>query len=454
MATTAAHPTAASPPPDTTTPAAAPPYAWYVVVLLLFAYSLSFLDRQILVLMVDPIRRSLGISDTQFSLLHGLAFALFYTFLGLPLGRLVDRVNRRNMIVVGIASWSVMTLACGFARNFPQLFLARMGVGVGEAALSPGAYSIIADYFPKHRVARALSVYALGIAFGIGVALIFGGYLVDVATRAGNITILGFGPFEPWQVVFLIVGLPGIVYAALVSTIREPVRRETVAGGSAVPLPAVARFVADRGRLFFCFLLGLSILTAVEHGLLGWTPAYFERVHGWSPGHLGLRLGLVYLVLGAAGLYAGGLVAERFDRRGRTDGTMLAIVIGTLGCLPFAILAPLAANPWASLGLYAGYLFFVMMPWGPASAAIQAIAPNEMRGQLSALYLFSINIIGLGIGPTFTAYLTDHIFGGGTGVRYSLATTAAVLIPVSGVLLLAGLAPFRRAVASARAWSG
>ncbi|MGQ0641149.1 MAG: spinster family MFS transporter [Gemmatimonadaceae bacterium] len=445
-------PTQHAPEPTATT--ATSKYSWYVVVLLLFAYSLSFLDRQILTLMVDPIRRSLNISDTQFSLLHGLAFAVFYTLLGLPLGRLADRVTRRTLIVAGVAGWSFMTMACGFARNFPQLFLARMGVGVGEAALSPGAYSIIADYFPKQRVARALSVYGFGIPLGIGVALMFGGYLVDLATNAGPITILGLGPFEPWQLVFLAAGAPGMVYAVVLATIREPRRRETIAGGAGVPLRTVTRFLADRGRLFVCFLLGLSILTAASHGTLAWVPAYFGRVHGWSASQLGLWLGLAYMTCGTLGLFAGGLIAERLEGRGRVDGTLRAAMVGACGALPFAAAGALAPSPWLSLVAYAAYQFFMMMPWGVASAAIQLIAPNEMRGQISALYLFSINIVGLGLGPTIVALLTDGVYGGGAGVRYSLVTVAAVLIPASAIFLGAGLAPFRRAVAQAQAWSG
>jgi MFS family permease len=202
-------------------------YAWYVVGVLTFVYIFSFIDRQILNLLVRPIRRDLGISDTQMSLLMGLSFAVFYTLFGIPLGRLADSKSRRTIIAGGFALWSLFTAGCGLARNFGQMLLLRMGVGVGEAALSPAAYSIITDYFPPQRRATAISVYSMGIYLGSGLAFIIGGTVAGLASQQELWQVPLVGATRPWQVVFFLVGLPGILLSLLLYTVREPLRRGT-----------------------------------------------------------------------------------------------------------------------------------------------------------------------------------------------------------------------------------
>ncbi|MBL8631225.1 MAG: MFS transporter, partial [Rhodospirillaceae bacterium] len=197
-------------------------YAWYVVGVLVLAYTVSYIDRTILTLMVKPIRETLQISDVQISLLHGLAFAIFYTVLGVPIGWLADRVNRTKVIAVGIFVWSLMTAACGLSRSFWQMFMARVGVGVGEAALSPAAYSLLNDYFKADRRTLAISIYATGVYIGSGLALIVGGGVIAVTP---SLELPFVGHMEPWQVVFLAVGLPGLVVAVLMKTVKEPLRR-------------------------------------------------------------------------------------------------------------------------------------------------------------------------------------------------------------------------------------
>lgn len=425
-------------------------YAWYVVFLLFLAYTLSFIDRQILTLMVDPIKRDLALSDTRFSLLHGLAFALFYTFLGLPIGRLADRADRRRIIAVGVATWSMMTVACGLARNYGQLFLARMGVGVGEGALSPAAFSMLADLFRKERLGRAISIYTIGIAVGSGLALLVGGYVIASVEQSGPIMLPLLGTLQPWQQVFILVGLPGIPVSLLILVLREPRRRE-VSKPSAT-LREVLAFILARKRLFICFLLGLSLATAMSHGVLGWAPAYFMRVHLWSPQQVGLYYGLGVLLAGSTGLLTGSWCTERWMRQARTDAPLRTAALGIGLCAPLGIAAPLCANPETALVLFTLLQFVYMMPWGVVGAAIQMVAPNEMRATLSALYLFSINIIGLGLGPTFVAALSDRVYGG-QGVGYSLATAAAVLVPIATALLIAGFKSYRTAFETARAWS-
>jgi MFS family permease len=434
-------------------------YAWFVVVVLLGAYTLSFIDRQILTLMVGPIRASLGITDTQFSLLHGLAFAILYTFLGLPFGRLVDRSSRRAIAAAGVFGWSLMTALCAVARSFPQLFLARIGVGIGEATLSPAAYSLLSDYFPPCRRTRALSVYALGISGGAGLAYMAGGAVVDLAARAETYVLPLLGPLQPWQVVFLIVGIPGMLFALLVAFIREPARRNlsamvtaTAAAPAAPELAGTWKFLAAHKATFTMLFTGLAFMTALSHGVFAWVPTYFIRHFGWTPGEFGLTFGALVLTLGSAGIVCGGWLAEHFESRGRSDATMRVAAIGSTLSVPLAFLAPLQGSAAAAIVAFGLVQFFIMMPWGVAGAAIQAVTPNEYRGQLTALYLFSINLIGLGLGPTVVALFTDHVFRSDAAIGWSLAATVLVFGPAGCVLLWCGLRAFRASAMSARAW--
>jgi MFS family permease len=388
-------------------------------------------------------------------LLHGLAFAVFYTLLGLPIGRLVDRSSRRAVIAVGVFAWSLMTTACGLARTYPQLLAARIGVGAGEAALSPAAYSLLSDYFAPHRRARALSIYALGISAGAGLAYMLGGTVVDLVASADARHLPLLGTVDAWQLVFLAVGMPGMVFAVLFLLIREPARRNLsdVAPGAHMPTVAnTVRFVVERRATFGCLYLGLGLMTALSHGVFAWVPTFFIRHFAWTPGRFGLVFGALVLTLGSAGIAFGGWLAERFERRGFSDGTMRAAAIGSTLSVPFAALAPLLGSPAASVAAFGIVQFLIMMPWGVAGAAVQAVTPNEYRGQLTALYLFSINLIGLGLGPTVVALFTDLLFRSDAAVGGSLSATVLVFGIPGCALLWTGLRLVRESAALARVW--
>ncbi|MCB2107376.1 MAG: MFS transporter [Rhodobacteraceae bacterium] len=430
-------------------------YAWYVVGVLVLAYTVSYIDRTILTLMVGPIRATLGISDVQISLLHGLAFAIFYTVLGLPLGWLVDRANRTKIIAAGIFVWSVMTAVCGIARNFGQMFLARVGVGIGEAALSPAAYSMINDYFRPRRRTLAISIYATGVYIGSGLALVVGGGVIAV-TPALDLPMAGH--LEPWQVVFLAVGLPGLLVAALMLTVREPNRRGLmkVKSSKAGRYPTIGDTVAyilnHRATYGFHFA-GFSMLTMLWSGCAAWIPAFFTRTYGWTPIQVGPAFGIVVAIFGTVGLTLGGLLAERLKARGYADGNMRTGIASGAALLPLGIAAPLMPAPELALTVYAGFVFFSSLPFGAAAAALQEITPNQMRGQVSALYLFVVNLTGIGIGPTIVASITQYGFGEDSALRYALAITAGITGPLAALLLASGLAAYRRSVAEARSWS-
>lgn len=404
-----------------------PVYAWYVIGILLLAYTVAFVDRQILSLMVQPIRSDLGLSDTSVSLLHGFAFALFYTFMGMYLGRWADRGSRRTLIIVGMVVWCIATMACGFASSFAGLFIARIFVGVGEATLSPSAYSLISDYFPPERRGRAMSVYTMGVFVGSGLALILGGLAVTATSGEAAVTLPLLGAVRPWQAAFIIVGLPGLLVAALMLTVREPSRKERGKAGGAVPsITDTFRFVGSRATSILPIVIGFGINAILSYGLAAWVPTFFIRVHGWTAGEVALAYGTILLTAGCSGILIGGWLADRLTARGKPDGALRASLFGMACVIPVVPFIGLGGTPALSLAALAWSSFFLGVPTGIAPAALHSITPNEYRGQVTALYLFAINLIGLGIGPTLVALATDHLFRSDLAVGHSLALVTGI----------------------------
>ncbi len=433
-----------------------PVYAWYVVGVLTLAYIFSFIDRQIVNLLVEPIRQDLGLSDTQISLLQGIAFALFYTVLGIPIARLADVANRRMIIGIGVFLWSLMTCACGMAKSFPQLFAARMGVGVGEAALSPSAYSLISDYFPAGKVTRAIALYTGGSFVGVGLAYIIGGYIAEYFADLGLVQVPFLGEVRAWQMAFVAVGLPGILLAAWVFTLREPARKGALgnlaeSGPKSIPIKEVLAFLRCHWRTYGSHFFGVSILIIMAYAILSWAPAFFMRVHGWTIGQVGSIYGTVLLVFGTSGVVGAGWMADALRRRGYSDANLRVIMFGAMFAIPFGIAAPLVANEWLALFLIAPLTFLTSLQHGIAPAALQPITPNQMRAQVSALYLFVVNLLGLGLGPTSVALLTDYVYGEPALVGYSIATVMAVIAPISVVIIAFGLKHYRRSFTTAEA---
>ncbi len=432
------------------TESGAPPYpsgrrAWYTVGVLMTVYVFSFVDRQILSLLVGPMKRDLGLTDTEVSLLMGLSFALFYTVCGIPLGRIADSRSRRGLIGVGLVLWSLTTTACGSARSFAQLLLLRMGVGVGEAALSPAAYSLITDSFPPHRLATAISVYSMGIYIGSGMAFLLGGLVVGAVAGEEMLMLPLVGAVRPWQVVFFIVGLPGLGLSLLLLTVREPARRDArgaIRSGT-VPLREVREYLRGNWRTFFCHNVGFALLSFSSYGSGAWIPTFLQRTHGMSVRESGIWYGAIVMVAGTLGVVSGGWLADRLSRRGSQDARIRAGLIASLVWLPVGVLFPLVPSPELALAMLAPAAFASSMPFGCAAAAVQEMVPGSMRGQASALYLFVVNLIGLGLGPTVVALFTDYIFADDAMLRYSLLIVATSAHLLSALLLWSGLAPFR-----------
>lgn len=423
-----------------------PLYSWYVVGVLLIAYTLSFVDRMILSLLVAPVREALDISDTQFSLLVGMAFALFYTLAGLPLAWIADRFSRRNLIVAGVSVWSFMTMGCGLATSYAGLFLARVGVGVGEATLSPAAYSMLSDYFPRHKLARAIAVYSIGVPLGSGIALVLGALVIKAILAAPAINLPFVGEVEAWRLTFAMVGLPGLLVALLLLTVREPYRRGRKAAmvENAQSANLIGHLKEHKGALGALFG-GMSLIGLVMYGTIAWVPAFLSRTYPISITDAGLWFGGIMAVCGAGGLVLGGYVADKMFQNGYKDSHLRTMRLSIFLGGPFLVLTPLMPNAVLALVLLApGFLMVTMH--GVGSVALQLISPNEYRARMTALYFFVVNLIGLGLGPTVIALVTDVGFGDDGALRYSLAIVSGVAFSIAAVVLTLGLPAYRRSI--------
>ncbi|MBZ5610958.1 MAG: MFS transporter [Acidobacteriia bacterium] len=446
----ATQPTRSPAPPEAETPRRSLGYAWFVVGVLTLMYVFSFIDRQIFSLIVAPLRRDLGITDTQVSVLQGFIFAVFYTFCGIPLGRMADKRSRRGIIAGGLVAWSFFTSMCGLAKNFAQMLVWRMGVGVGEAALSPAAYSIITDYFPKEKLATAISVYSMGIYIGSGLSFLLGGIVVRLASTKDLWMLPLVGGVRPWQVIFLAVGLPGLLATLLLFTVKEPLRlgtKNTVASAK----ESFAYIFKNKGT-FLCHNAGFGLLSLVSYGSAAWVPEFFRRVYHWDIPKIGLVYGSMVMVFGVLGIVGAGRIADAVRARGTLQANMLVGVFIALAWIPVHFLLFLAPTAgWAVVWL-APACVFAAAPFGIAPAAIQQMMPPTMRGQASAVYLFILNLIGLGLGPTAVAFCTQYVFGRDNAVNYSLLVVAVTASILAAALLWSGLKPFLRSLDRLNLW--
>jgi MFS family permease len=433
-----------------------PRQAWYAVGVMTVALMFNFLDRGILNLLIEPIKRDMGLSDTQVSVIVGFAFIAFYVIVGFPIARLVDRYSRRLILGLGIAMWSGMTAACGLAQSFWQLFVARVGVGIGEACNGPSTFSLMADLFPREKLPKAISVLNIGFAYGQGIALLVGGTVIGAIANLPEITLPVLGLVRPWQLTFFAVGIPGLIVAAMMATVKEPARRgaQVAAAGPGVPpaqIPVreVIRYIVDHRAAYGPMFLGLAVQGMMVVGIIAWTPSFFIRTHGWSIAQFGQVFGLILMIITPLGLLCGGWLAERLTRQGLHDTNMRIVTSVAVLILPMIVGFPLVSSPWAAIGLLAVQNFIAAWAIGPQNAAFQVITPNRMRGQVTALFLFLFNFVGFGLGPTFIAVITDYVFGSEDQLRYSMALAAIVMEPLAAWIFWKGMKPYGEIVARA-----
>ncbi|HEV8713276.1 MAG TPA: MFS transporter [Candidatus Binatia bacterium] len=388
-------------------------YAYYVLGMLFVVYIFNFIDRQILAILLQPIKEDLKISDTALGFLTGFAFAVFYTFAGLPLARLADRWVRRSLIALSLVTWSVMTAASGLARGFTDLALARIGVGIGEAGATPPAHSLLSDYFPPEKRATVLALYACGVPVGVGLGYWLGGWINDA-----------FG----WRVAFFVIGLPGVVMALLVRlTVREPVRGVS----ERQPLNAREYSIREVWRFFATLPAARHVsLAAAFHafagyGLAAWIPAFFVRIHHMTPGELGLWMSWITAVGGVLGSFLGGMIADHWVRS-QPRARAYVSMIGALLTIPFLVASVLLADQRLALLSFLPATVFGTLWFGPAASIVQDLVPPAMRATASAVFIFILTIIGLGAGPQVIGILNDWI-GTPDAIRYSLLYVAVVM---------------------------
>ena len=406
---------------------------WYTTGLLAAAYFLSYMDRAIIGLLVEPIKIDLHLSDTELGLVTGFSFAVFYALAGLSLGRLADSGNRKRLVAAAILTWSAMTVLCGFTRSFGMLFLARVGVGVGEAGLNPAALSIISDNFPPERRHFAITTFNVGGSLGGGLAFVLGAGILAFAETLTSISLPIWGVLKPWQWTFVIVGAPGFALAALVCvSFREPVRRGLGSmTAPSVPLREIVAYFRTNARCFTGLFVAPAFLYMINLGYLVWAPAMFVRVHDLELKFVGAVFGGSVLVSAVAGNFLCAALVRRYERKGYTDGPLRAMRLVVAITAPLVCLGALAPNPYLSMAMLAPGIGLLVASVVLPNIAIQTIVPNRLRGQSVALFLLGVNVIGGGLGPLAIALLTDNVFGDENLIHYSATTLAIVVLPLA-----------------------
>ena len=420
-------------------------YAWYVVVLLMVLYLCSFLDRNIITLLVEPLKGDLNLSDVEIGMLYGLAFAAFYTTLGLFAAGMADLWNRPAVIAAGVVLWSLATAACGLASNYAQLFVARMLVGVGQAALSPAAYSLIADYFPPKVRLRATATYATGLYLGIGLATLTGGLVINWVAGGGSANLPVLGALRGWQIVFIVVGLPGVLLGVLtLASVRETTRIGE-APETGVSARSFVRFLGGPQRtLYLTHFLGFTCQVTYSYSFGAWTPSFLIREFGWTQAQTGLGLGAVTLVTAPLGVYLGSVAAQRLRRHWPRDAEIRVAFTIALIALPFALAFPFASTAPLALALIGVTQCLISMPFGISPVALNEVTPNRFRARIIAVYLFCVNLLGLSLGPVGVALLTERVFGSPDRLPLALATMAVCTMPVAAAIFRVCAPAYRR----------
>jgi MFS family permease len=418
---------------------------WYATFVLTLAFTFSFVDRQVLNLLVEPIKADLDLSDTRISFLQGFAFALPYIIMSVPLGRLVDKVNRIGVAIGGVVVWTMATFSSGISQNYMQLMASRMFVGAGESALSPAAFSMLADYFPPDKLARATSIYLMGPYLGGGLAMIGGAYVIEWFDTANIGALPIVGALSAWQFTFIAVALPGILIVWLLTTISNPIRRHAATAVDAAPPPNdwgdVWRFLKSHARIYIAVLLGVPFLVVVLYGLQGWVPTMLVRTFGWDLPTAGRIYGTIALLTGSAGVVSGPLLGQWLLRRGHADYPLRIGVAGSVGIIISMAALPFQTDATMALVCVGFASFFVTLPLALMTYVLQTVTPANMRGVLSGLNVVTNNILGLALGPTLVALTTDYIVQDPSQLNLSLSIVSVAVAPMALVLLASGMKP-------------
>jgi MFS family permease len=408
--------------------------AWYTVGILSLVNALDNIDRGIISILIEPIKRDLQLTDTQMSVLIGIAFSSFYAVVGLGAARLADVATRKYILSFGIGLWSLATACGSLAQGFLGLFASRALTGAGESLKGPNALSMISDLVPRKMYPRAMSLYQFGITLGAALSLIIGGTLMGIV--GGRTFAMPFGvELRDWQFILLLI----------LFTVPEPVRR----GREKTSKPTYGEFFSFLKRekaIYIPFLLGSALLQIEAIGLITWRVPFFARAYGWGPEQIGPIAGIMGIVITPIGLILGAWLGERMSTRDNPGALVKLTILGTCLSLPFAIAALLAADPWTSLAFSALNYTVIGIGAPAATAALQVVTPNEYRGQISAIYLFTISVIGTGLGPLAVALFTDYVFGNEADLYLALIAVVGGFGLVGLVVKWSGLKAYSRRV--------
>ena len=420
-------------------------YAWFLTTILLISYTVSFIDRAMINLLIDPIRSDLKLTDIQMGQILGPGFMISYILFSLPIGRMVDKFNRIFVLIGGILLWSIATAAHGFSSDYYSLFVSRAGVGAGEAAVTPASWSIIADLFRPEDRAFPMSFYLMGPYIGQGLALLFGRLVIQLYTVP--VEILGF-TLQPWQMIFLLIAIPGFVLSFGLAFLADPQRKgiinkEKQKDESFVDVIA---YIKSKFSAYFTLMVAASFIVVLLYTFQAWVPTYIARVHGWYLSRVGYLFGIVTLISGSLGVLSGPVLERFLDRRGFKNSTHAVFLISAS---TLAVIPPLTflfvTEDFILPGMFV-ISFFITLPMACFASGLQKMTPQNYRGSISGLYVFIMNIVGLSLGPTVVPFFTSVIFQDDMSINLALSYTFLIFGPISFAIFFLGRKSLNKAL--------
>ena len=424
-----------------------PIYAWFFTSILLVAYIISFIDRQMINYLVVPIKEDMGLTDFEISFIQGWGFVLAYIIFSIPFGRIVDKVNRVRVLIGGIIIWSVATAACGFSKNSWQLVLSRSGVGAGEAALTPASWSIISDLFPVEKRSFPMSIYLMGPYIGQGLSLLFGAQILRIYNEP--VTLFESIIVQPWQIIFLIIAVPGVILGLLMFALKDPVRKEVLVSEKEEgkdSIKEVFAYVIKNIGAYMPLLIGSAFIVVLLYGVQSWVPTFLHRIHGWEHTRIGDQYGLVALFAGSLGVVSGPMAEKYLTKLNFNAATIIVCIITAVA---LTIIGPITFLSLSSDIVLIGIFitsFFITLPLALFATSLQNITPNQYRGVVTGLYVFTVNITGYGLGPMVVAFFTDKVFKSEMAIDLSMAAMFLICGPISFFIFYLGRKPFAKAL--------
>jgi MFS family permease len=419
--------------------------SWFAAITLFLAHVLSYADRTVVSLLVEPIKADFHLTDVQISLLLGISFVLLYSVLGVPIAMLADRGSRKRIILAGMALWTVATAACGMARSFMPLFAARTAVGIGEACLQPSAYSLLSDMFPRRLLPTAIATYTCGVYVGAAAALLIGGVITGMAMEVGTVHVPLLGEFKAWQVTFLVMGVMGLPFLILVALIKEPKRRSPHMEAEAVSMAALGRHATQTKVFLAVYVVGLLLVAIGGIAIQSWAPTVLIRVHGWSIREAGIAIGLIFAIGGVSGALTAAWAAAVLQRRGMRDAVIriMAVAAGTQAGSSLLIMHD---NGWVSPTGIGLNITLSAVQGGVGVSSLMLTTPPRLRAKISSIFSLLVSFIGIGAGPIIVAFMTQQVYGDPNDLGKAVGLLAFLCLAGACLLYALGRHAFLRAL--------